>query len=239
MDRRRQGQPDPAPTSGPGFARPGKKNERPLLDRLEQLIERCRPASYQERSWQRLRTHLLSDLVTLGRHTVAARILTAGGGARDWSADYRLYSRRRFDPEALFAVARQGVQAALPASAPFLAAVDDTILRKSGVRIPGVAWRRDPMGPPFQVNFVRALRVLQISAIRPGPHQGSFRAVPIDFLHAPTPRRPSRRAGKRERRSYRRAAEKANINLRAAQRIERLRSRSTPSANCGSCATGG
>lgn len=72
--------------------------------------------------------------------------------------------------------------------------VDDSLLPKSGLRTPGVAWRRDPQGPPFQVNFVRAQRVLQMSALMPVAGSPAVRAVPVDFVHAPTPPRPGKKA---------------------------------------------
>ncbi len=182
-----------------------------------------RPAASQQRCFERLRRHLLSDLVMLGRHTITARILTSGGGLGDWSADYRLYARQRFDPDALFAVVRQKFQQAVPPDSPFLVAIDDSILRKTGPRIPGVAYRRDPMGPPFHVNFVRALRVLQISALMPLGPGAPPRAVPIDFIHAPTAKKPSPKASPRQWEDYRSAARQANISRQARQRVHRLR----------------
>ncbi len=43
---------------------------------------------------------------------------------------------------------------ALPEEIPLVVGVDDTLARNSGARIPGVAWRRDPLGPAFQTNLV-------------------------------------------------------------------------------------
>jgi len=179
----------------------------------------------QRRCHERARGHMLADLATLGRHTVTARILTAGGGRRDWSADYRLYSRDRFDPEDVFGVVRGEFQRAVAHDAPLLAAIDDTILRKTGPRIPGVAYRRDPLGPPFHVNFVRGLRVLQISALVPQPQGSPFRAVPIDFVQAPTPRKPSPKAPEAEWEAYRAAAKETNLSRLARRRVQLLRDR--------------
>jgi hypothetical protein len=39
--------------------------------------------------------------------------------------------------------------------APLVLAIDDTILRKSGKKVPFSQWCRDPQSPPFQVNLVR------------------------------------------------------------------------------------
>ena len=43
-------------------------------------------------------------------------------------------------------------------------AMDDTIARKTGKKIHGSAWKRDPLGPAFQTNLVLAQRYLQFSA---------------------------------------------------------------------------
>ena len=80
--------------------------------------------------------------------------------------------------------------------------MDDSLLRKTGTRIPGVAWRRDPLGPRFQTNFVRAQRVLQCSASVP-LSDGAYRMLPISLLQAPTPTKPSSKASPTEVQQYR------------------------------------
>ena len=68
----------------------------------------------------------------------------------------------------IFSVVRRAIADQLPAGAPFHAVLDDTLLRRAGLRTPGVAWRRDPLGPRFQTNFVRSQRFVQISGAMPG-----------------------------------------------------------------------
>jgi hypothetical protein len=85
----------------------------------------------------------------LGRHTVTGLLTTCGQPFHDWSADYRLFSHQRFPASSVFAVIRRAVLHQLPAQTPLCVAIDDTLLRKTGIRIPGVAWRRDPLGPKF------------------------------------------------------------------------------------------
>ena len=74
---------------------------------------------------------------------------------------------------------------------PLVLAMDDSLLRKTGTRIHGVSYRREPLGPAFQVNFVRGQRFVQLSAALPQGAAGAARMVPIDFVHAPTPLKPS------------------------------------------------
>jgi hypothetical protein len=172
-----------------------------------------------------MRHHLLSQLVCLGRHTVTGVTATAGAAFRDWSAQYRLYSQARFDPEAVFAVVREQLERQLPKQQPLVVAMDDSLLHKTGTHIPGVSWRRDPLGPRFQVNFVKAQRVLQLSAALPSAENGSARLVPIDFQHVPTAPKPKRKASAAEWKRYGRACRQNSITQRASQRLQVLRQR--------------
>jgi hypothetical protein len=122
----------------------------------------------------------------------------------------------------IFSVVRRGIADQLPAGAPFRAVMDDTLLRRSGLHTPGVAWRRDPLGPRFQTNFVRGQRFLQISASMPGK-EGVFRLAPIAFLHAPTPAKPNRKATDADLSQYRRDAKSSRLSVRAAQQMIQLR----------------
>lgn len=149
-------------------------------------------------------------------------LTTCGQEFQDWSADYRLFSRHRFPADAMFSVIRRGVLQQLPPQAPLRVAVDDSLLRKTGLRIPGVGWRRDPLGPHFQTNFVLAQRFLQFSACVPLPN-GAHRMVPISFSHVPTPAKPSPRAPAEEIKAYRKASRQTRLTLRAAQAIASLR----------------
>jgi len=87
--------------------------------------------------------------VCLGRHTLTDLLVTNGQLQSDWSADYRLYSRQRIDAAELFGQIRRGAQQSLGPLQALTVAMDDSILRKSGRKTPGVGYRRDPLGPPF------------------------------------------------------------------------------------------
>lgn len=149
-------------------------------------------------------------------------LATCGREFQDWSAAYRLFSRRRFPVAAVFSVVRRSVLAELPADVPFCVSVDDTLLPKTGPRIPGVAWRRDPLGPRFQINFIRAQRFLQFSASLPLGNS-AHRLVPISFSHAPTPPKLSSKASPEEVHQYRQLARRTRLPLRASQQIAALR----------------
>lgn len=201
---------------GPGSAQ--KKTS--LLQNLNALLDRALAASSQP---ARHAAHALAQLVTLGRHTLTGLLTAQNRQQQDWTADYRFYSRGRVQPQAFFTTARQSVEACLQPQAPLVVGVDDSLLPKRGRRIYGTAWRRDPLGPPFQVQFTWAQRVLQLSAARPLGPEGAARMVPIDFVHAPTPAKPRKRADAAARTAYRQAAQQANLVALAQRRLADLR----------------
>lgn len=149
-------------------------------------------------------------------------LTTSGSQFQDWSATYRLFSQDRLPVPEIFSVVRHAIADQLPAGAPFRAVLDDTLLRRSGLHTPGVAWRRDPLGPRFQTNFVRGQRFLQVSAAVPGK-DGVSRLAPIAFLHTPTPQKPNRKATEEEMAQYRLDASSSRLSLRAVQQITQLR----------------
>ncbi len=140
----------------------------------------------------------------------------------DWSADYRFYSLDRFDEEAVFSQIRAQIEKSLPRTRPLVVAMDDSLLRKTGRKIHGVRYLRDPLGPPFQVNLVRGLRVLQLSAALP-QGRGRARMIPIDFQHAVLPAKPRKDAPELEWENYRLLKAQTNINSVGYQRIAALR----------------
>jgi hypothetical protein len=210
----------PPPPQSSSFR--SKKNSASLFSSLQQLWRECLPAFSQQRLAQRAQALSLSSLLCLGRHTVTGLLTTAGQEFHDWSADYRLFSQTRLPIQEIFSVIRRAVLQQLPPQAPLCVAIDDTLLRKTGSRIPGVAWRRDPLGPHFQTNFVRAQRVLQLSADIPLV-DGQRRMVPIGFVSAPTPVKPSAKAPAEQHSAYRSACRQACLSRRASQQILALR----------------
>ena len=164
---------------------------------------------------------ILSSIACLGRRTITGLMCTSGNQFGDWTAFYRLFSQRRIDQDAIFGAVRSELLTHLKDGQPLVAAIDDTIARKTGVRIPGVSYRRDPLGPPFQTNLVRAQRFLQISAALPAG--AATRMIPVDFQHAPTPQKPRKDAPPEQHARYRELAQQANLSRVAARRLHVLR----------------
>lgn len=92
--------------------------------------------------------HLLSQLLCLGRHTVTGVLGTSGRLFCDWTADYRMYSAQRIVPQKLLVPVRRALMDRLRPGEPVVVAIDDTRLRKSGMKTHGVKYTRDPLGPP-------------------------------------------------------------------------------------------
>jgi hypothetical protein len=160
----------------------------------------------------------------LGRRTITGLLASSGQQFVDWSAAYRLFSRARFDLDALFTVPRRAVVEQLSEFQPLVAVMDDTLLRKRGRKIAGTSWHRDPLGPKFCDNFIWAQRFLQLSAMLPeGPGPSRARAIPIDMLHCPSPRKPRKKAPESEWVQYRQQREASRISLQGNQRVAHLR----------------
>ncbi len=186
------------------------------------MIQSCRSAFDGPQAFARARRHLLAHLVAFGRHTISSMLRAQNRHHLDWSADYRFYALDRFDEDAVFTQIRTQIEKALPQARPLVVAMDDSLLRKTGRKIHGVRYLRDPLGPPFQVNLVRGLRVLQLSAAL-AQGGGRARLIPIDFQHAVVPAKPRKDAPEPEWESYKALKAQTNINRVGSQRIAALR----------------
>lgn len=133
------------------------------------LVTATRAATASPACARRLYEHMLATLVSPCRGTLTNLICLCGRAHLDWTADYRLYSHERVEPARLFAHALTEIHLHLPAEAALVAAIDDTLARKTGTKIDGVGWKRDPLGPAFQTNLVRGQRFVQLTAAWPGP----------------------------------------------------------------------
>lgn len=170
---------------------------------------------------QRLERHLLAQLVALGEHNICGLLSTAGRTALDWTADYRMYSRCRIRPEQLFAQVRTALLAEHPADEPLVVSIDDTRVGKTGRKVAGAHYTRDPMGPRFQVNFIWAQRFIQLSM---GCGAGAdARLVPIGWQHAPPVKKPSAQASDDERKAYRDACRAHALGRVASTQLHQLR----------------
>lgn len=142
-----------------------------------------------ESVWRRAARLGTGSLLCLGRHNVSCLISATGQQDKDWSADYRVFERERFDQEELFSVARKEVLKRCKRKDPLVVLMDDTLFKKKGRKVSGTGWKRDPNGPKFCNNFIWSTKYLQISAaLEEKERPGSCRGVPYFFNTAQHPR---------------------------------------------------
>jgi hypothetical protein len=178
-----------------------------LLEKFHELLQPWRSAFAQQRTWQRAQRLAYGLLLCLRTHLTSNAICATGRQFLDWSADYRLFSRSPWNPHSLFDPIFDRLAELLPsAQAPVVAALDDTLCKKTGRHIPGATFARDPMSPSFHVNLCRGLRFVQASVlVRATQFLGPARALPVRFEPAPPAIKPQsvKRASKHNRNDQR------------------------------------
>jgi len=167
-----------------------------LLETYDSLLQDWRKVFSQNRTFERARRLTFGLLVCLRLHLTSRAICAVGRQFVDWSADYRLCSRSPWNPHRLFDPIFDRLAGLLASpSAPVIAALDDTLCKKTGKHIPGVGMARDPMSPPFHVNLCYGLRFVQVSLlVSPTDTAGAARALPVRFDFAPPAKKPKKNA---------------------------------------------
>jgi hypothetical protein len=169
-----------------------------LIKEFDGLFLECNSAFKQYRS--ALRTHNLAYglLNCLGRHTLTGMITSSGRQFVDWSSVYRLFQDNRINIDSMFSVITNSLlnnKFCSNQDENIYSHMDDTILNKTGRKIFGTSWRRDPLGPPFHTNFIWGQRFIQISISLPEKSGASIsRAIPVDLHHCPTVKKPGKKA---------------------------------------------
>jgi hypothetical protein len=188
------------------------------------LFYKARAAFGQERIARRVRNLGFGALTCLGRHTVSGILTSSGQQFMDWSAAYRSFSKQRIDTDKLFEVSQKEVLNELGPNQILVAHMDDTILKKTGKKVSGTSWRRDPLGPPFHTNFIWGQRFLQISMALPA-QEGNVqsRAIPVDLYHCPTAKRPKKEANQAEINQFKESQKQLNLSIQGVERIKRFR----------------
>jgi hypothetical protein len=108
---------------------------------------------------------------------------------------------------------------------PVTAAIDDSKFKKTGRKVKGASWHRDPLSPPFRVNFMFGLRFIQASLLFAHYREGDFppRAIPICFQEAPPLKKPGKRASEETKKEYNRLKHQINLSTQAHEVIRGLR----------------
>lgn len=193
-----------------------------LLAEWLALVARWEPMFSQQRVFHRARRLALGLLLGLGVRTLTRAIGAVGREQKQWSSDYRVFSRSPWAVRALFAPVVDECLALQSPSGPLIVAGDYTHIVRPGRKVEGTHWMRDPLSPPFHVNLVRGVRFFQLAMIVPCG-TAAPRAVPIAFAESPVPRKPGKRAEAAEWEEYRKAQKRQPASVAAREELEHLR----------------
>jgi len=189
------------------------------------LFDKCIGAFKQARTWQRAKTLAEGILTCAGRGTISGWLIGSGQQFRDWSAAYRLFKGSRLNVSAIFSVIRKEVIAINDCNEQNIYVhMDDTLLRKTGKKVSGAKWLRDPLGPPFQTNLVWGQRFLQIS-ISQFAKMGAVpsKTIPIEMAHCPLPVKPGKGAEQGLWEEYQECQKKLKLSVIGSEKIDLLR----------------
>ena len=154
---------------------------RPLLPELFALLAAHCPAFRQERPSQRSVALLLGWVCAFGRHTLTQVLLALGLGETDWTAFYRLFSRRRVDYDVLSRCLLAETLAQVPATRPYLVGLDATQIPRHSRTMPGTSWLRHLGTAIFRAGIHRAQRFVHLAWLPQPSPAGYSRAVPLRF----------------------------------------------------------
>lgn len=160
----------------------------------------------------------------MGRRTITRTLGALGRSDHDWSADYKLFSRSHWEADRLFEPVIDEYLDRFT-KGPVVAAIDDTKLRKTGKKIKGASWQRDPLSPPFHVNLIFGLRFLQVSLLFQHHREGDYpaRAIPVRFQEAPVLKKPGKRANDQDLKQYQRLKKEQNLSTQSLAVAQGLR----------------
>lgn len=196
-----------------------------LIQEFHSLLERgWRSAFRADRSQKRAIQHAIALPCVFGRRTISRTLGALGRWDQDWSADYKMFSRSQWKPERLFDPVIDEYLQRYP-KRPVIAAIDDTKLRKVGRKIKGASWHRDPLSPPFHMNFMYGLRFLQASLLFAHHQEGDYppRGIPVRFQEAPPIKKPGKRASPEQLEQYKKLKKEKNLSTQALDVVRDLR----------------
>ena len=193
-----------------------------LLESFLEIVNDWKFVFPQVRTTKRAIRQAIGSLACLGRRTLTRIIWSNGREGKNWSSEYFLHSRCDWPTQDLF---RGILQRSLRYCRGQLIgiAVDDTRLRKSGKCIKQASWTRDPMSPPFHVNFMLGIRFLQFAILLPlhKTREAAARAIPVRFEEATAVKRPrkGRKNYDQEMKNYREISKTHNLSTRTVTSI--------------------
>jgi hypothetical protein len=195
-----------------------------LTDALLGLCQRLENCFPQQRTLVRATSLLFAGLLCCGRKWVTRINCVRGREQVDWTADYRLFSRSPWKAADLFVPA---IASSVPyfGDGPICLAGDETRARRGGRKVKRSRWTRDPMSPPFHVNFMKGIRFMQFSALLPFGHTHGVdaRSIPVSFEPVDRPAKPGRKATAEEQADYKRLCKEQSLGKQAWSQLLALR----------------
>jgi len=179
----------------------------------------------QQRSLGRTIALGVGLLCGVGKRTITRAIGFHDNTQKDWSADYKMFSRSPWEPRDLFApILREALQH--HGLKRIIVSVDDTRVWRTGQHVPLTQWHRDPMGPAFHTNLRWGHRFLQASLVLPlyaGDGHSSARSVPVRWEMAPVVKKPGKGATAQELTEYKQQKKEKNLSRQFVSLVRELR----------------
>lgn len=193
-----------------------------LLTALISILNSWRPVFCKEEAFERAKEHAFASLCAFGRKTITNFSILLGRDQADITADYKLYSERKWKATEIFDCIIGKALAIESNSSPYICcAADDTAIRKTGKKILQARYMRDAMGPKFYTNLIWGLRFLQFSLIN---RQAILsRGIPVRFIEASSVKKPSIKASKEDWQEYKRAIKTYNLSTIFVSEVKNLR----------------
>jgi hypothetical protein len=171
----------------------------PLLGCLVELLAAHRTVFGQERPYQRCVALVLGSVFAFARHTISQLLLALGVTEQDWSGWYRLFSKPRVDVDELNAELVRQTLSEIPATGPYVVAIDGVQVPRWSLKLPGTSWLKAPRTPKWRPGIHRAQRFCHLAALLPISLRGYSRALPLRWVPAFPPKAvPARTAPRTE-----------------------------------------
>jgi DDE superfamily endonuclease len=201
-----------------------RENDMDLLINFLMILSHWTETFSRKKTFKRALCHAISSLCALGRHTITNILTFAGKDDSDWSAEYKVFSRSKWDLRSLFRPIIHKSLYLFEGRYVFVA-IDDTKLKKTGKKIKSASWQRDSLSPPFWTNLVFGLRFLQISLLPPlhKLYGKPCRSLPICFKEVPVVKKPGKKATEEEWEEYKREIKKKNLSQAFVESLKETR----------------
>jgi len=181
-----------------------------LLKTFLNISNELTPMFSQKRTALRATRLLLSNLLCIGRHWLTRMLCATNRDQLDWSGDYRLFSRSPWKTQDLFEPAIRRSLDYLDNDDFISVAGDETKIKRAGRKVKRSRWMRDPLSPPFQVNFIKGIRIIQFAMILPLHRIAGVtaRSIPVLFEPVEALVKPKKKASEKEKAAYNKAKKK-------------------------------